>query len=105
MLEEGRTLLELAIEIGKNDHYLLYYRGLYLLSQNEFFDALNDLNKAIQLNDESVAKYHLARGRTYACLSMFKEAIADLSIATKLDPDSLEVYYIYIYIYIVGIFK
>lgn len=36
--------------------------------------------------------HYLARGRCYACLSMFKEAITDLSIAINLNKDLLDAY-------------
>ena len=40
---------------------------------------------AIEEEEEPTASYYLARGRTYACLSILNEAMKDLSIALYLD--------------------
>jgi hypothetical protein len=40
---------------------------------------------AISEDEEPSAYFYLARGRTYACLSVLKEAMKDLSIALNLD--------------------
>jgi len=58
---------------------------------NYFFDAITDIESAIESCDEPNALHYLARGRCYACLSMFKEAITDLSIAINLNKDLLDV--------------
>ena len=50
-----------------------------------FYDALSDFNQAIDCEEESSAHYFLARGRTYACLSILSEAMKDLSVALNLD--------------------
>lgn len=50
-----------------------------------------DIEHAIENADEAQANHYLARGRCYACLSMFKEAITDLSIAINLNKDLLDV--------------
>ena len=43
---------------------------------------------AIEEEEEPTASYYLARGRTYACLSILTEAMKDLTIALNID-DSL----------------
>ena len=50
-----------------------------------FYQALQDFNVAIEEEEEPTASYYLARGRTYACLSILSEAMKDLSIAINLD--------------------
>lgn len=55
---------------------------------HNFYDALADFNNAIDVEEESTPMFYLARGRTYACLSILTEAMKDLSIALNLD-DSL----------------
>lgn len=46
----------------------------------------------IEKDEDTHAKYYLGWGRTYACLSMFKEAIADLSIAINIEKSLNEAY-------------
>jgi len=66
-------------------------RGLLNFSLNYFYDAITDFEVVIENSDEANANHYLARGRCYACLSMFKEAITDLSIAVNLNKDLLDV--------------
>jgi len=49
---------------------------------------------AIEEEEESTAYFFLARGRTYACLSILTEAMKDLSVALNLD-ETLQSGYIY----------
>jgi tetratricopeptide (TPR) repeat protein len=57
-----------------------------------FYDAICDLDNVIEKDEDTHAKYYLGRGRAYACLSMFKEAITDLSIAINIDKDLTDAY-------------
>jgi len=52
---------------------------------HNFYEALADFNSAIDAEEESSAHFFLARGRTYACLSILTEAMKDLSVALNLD--------------------
>jgi tetratricopeptide (TPR) repeat protein len=70
---------------------VLYFRGVLNFSLHYFFDAITDFETVIEKSEETQAKFYLARGRCYACLSMFKEAITDLSIAINLNKDLLDV--------------
>lgn len=70
---------------------MLYLRGLLNFALNYFYDAITDFELVIENSDEANANHYLARGRCYACLSMFKEAITDLSIAVNLNKDLLDV--------------
>ena len=58
---------------------------------HSFYEALIDLDAVIDMDDDPTAKHYLARGRCHACLSMFQEAIADLSKAIELDEDISDV--------------
>ena len=58
---------------------------------HNFYEALIDLDAVIDLEEEAVAKHYVARGRCHACLSMFQEAIADLSKAIELDEEISDV--------------
>jgi tetratricopeptide (TPR) repeat protein len=61
---------------------------------HNFYLALKDFSVAIEEEEEPTAAYYLARGRTYACLSVLTEAMKDLSIALNLD-ETLQEAYIY----------
>ena len=74
----------------------MYFRSILNFALHHFYDAITDLETVIEKAEETSAKYYLARGRCYACLSMFKEAITDLSIAINLNKDCLDVRNIYI---------
>ena len=59
---------------------------------HNFYDALADFNEAISLEEEPTGQFHLARGRTYACLSILDEALKELTLAIELDDSLLEAY-------------
>ena len=84
---------DVAIKLQKADHFLHFYRGLLNLYTHGFENALADLDKAIKNNDETSAKYRRFRGLAYACMSMFKEAMKDLSAAIEIKEDYLSAYY------------
>jgi tetratricopeptide (TPR) repeat protein len=73
---------------------LYFFRGLLNFHLHRFYDALQDFNVAIEEEEESTAYFFLARGRTYACLSILTEAMKDLSVALNLD-ETLQSGYIY----------
>ena len=77
---------------SNKDANVLLLRSLVNFSLNYFFDSIVDIEHAIESSDEAQANLYLARGRCYACLSMFKEAITDLSIAINLNKDLLDAY-------------
>ena len=64
---------------------MFFFRGLLQFHLHNFIDALKDFNEAIELEEEQAAMLYLARGRTYACLSMLNEAMSDLTVAIKQD--------------------
>jgi tetratricopeptide (TPR) repeat protein len=70
----------------------MYFRGVLNFALHYFYDAITDFETVIEKSEETSAKYYLARGRCYACLSLFKEAITDLSIAINLNKDLLDAY-------------
>lgn len=73
---------------------LYFFRGLLNFQMHQFYLALKDFSVAIEEEEEPTAAYYLARGRTYACLSILSEAMKDLSIAINLD-ETLQDAYIY----------
>ena len=72
----------------------MYFRGILNFALHNFFEAILDFEHVIAKSEDTNAKYYLSRGRCYACLSMFKEAITDLSIAINLNKDLLDVFII-----------
>ena len=94
MLKDAKRDLNKAIKQNKSktiDYQVLYLRSLLNFTLNYFFDAISDLEQVIENSDEAQSQHYLARGRCYACLSMFREAITDLSIAVNLNKDLLDV--------------
>lgn len=70
----------------------MYLRAQVSFGLNYFFDAIVDIEHAIEASEEALAQYYLARGRCYACLSMFNHAITDLTIAINLNKDLMDAY-------------
>jgi len=91
MLKDAKRDLNKALLNSVKDYNVLYLRGLVNFALHFFYDAISDLETVIEKSEEANAKHYLARGRCYACLSMFKEAITDLSIAINLNKDLLDV--------------
>jgi tetratricopeptide (TPR) repeat protein len=71
---------------------LYFFRGLLNFQIHNFYEALNDFNIAIQEEEEPTGQFHLARGRTYACLSIIDEALKDLTAAIDFDGTLLDAY-------------
>ena len=92
MLKDAKRDLNKAMQNSAKDYNVLYLRGLINFALHFFYDAISDLETVIEKSEEASAKHYLARGRCYACLSMFKEAITDLSIAINLNKDLLDAY-------------
>ena len=96
-VRETKNFLGKAIQncnTRKRESSLYFFRGLLNFQLHNFYDALCDFNSAISEDEEPTAAFYLARGRTYACLSILKEAMKDLSIALNLDQ-SLQQGYIF----------
>lgn len=91
MLKDAKRDLNRALKHSPKDYQVMYFRGILNFALHYFYDAITDFEKVIEKAEESSAKYYLARGRCYACLSMFKEAITDLSIAINLNKDCIDV--------------
>ena len=72
-------------KVKKKEPSLYFFRGLLHFQLHSFYEALCDFNVAIAEDEEPSAYFYLARGRTYACLSVLKEAMKDLSVALNLD--------------------
>ena len=87
MLKDAKKDLSTALQHSPKDEQVLLLRGILNFALHRFYDAICDFERVIEKTDETSALHYLARGRCYACLSMFKEAITDLSIAINLNKD------------------
>jgi len=93
MLLMAKKLVDEAIDSKcKLDSVIFYYRGLLNYYLHCFYEALLDFEMAIDKDDEPGAWLYLARGRSFACLSMLNEAIKDFSIAINLDEKWIDAY-------------
>ena len=92
MLKDAKRDLHKALEQSPKDETVLFLRGILNFALHRFYDAITDFERVIDKSEETSAVHYLARGRCYACLSMFKEAITDLSIAINLNKDLLDAY-------------
>ncbi len=94
-ITDARVNLDEALKLvhkGSTDATLYYMRGLLKFCEHNFYEGLTDMDKAIDKVDDAKAEYYLARGRCYACLSMFKEAILDLTSAINLNKNLMDSY-------------
>ena len=92
MAKEAKKILDTILKEHAKDYSVMYYRGLLNLYLQNFYEAINDFDTVIDMDEDTDAKYYLGRGRCYACLSMFKEAITDLSIAININKDLIDAY-------------
>ena len=60
---------------------------------HEFFEALLDFDYAVEKDDEPHTNYYFFWGICFACLSMFPEAVKELTAAVTLDEDCLEAFF------------
>ena len=92
MLKDAKKDLNRSLEQSPKDETVLFLRGILNFVLHRFYDAICDFERVIDKAEDTSAEHYLARGRCYACLSMFKEAITDLSIAINLNKDLLDAY-------------
>jgi tetratricopeptide (TPR) repeat protein len=92
VITQAIKVLNSAIEQNKEDLSLFYYRGLLFFYLHKFFDAFLDFDYIVEKEEEPMWKYYLARGRWYSWLSMFPEAVKDLTAAITLDEECLDAY-------------
>ncbi len=102
-LLEGYPRLVLGINAYSNDKYALaekffnesltygdnhevyFSRGKNYYRMKQYKKALNDFNKAVELDDED-ADYYYWRSRTYSKLNKFNGSLFNIERAYKLDP-------------------
>ncbi len=78
-----------ALAATPDDTRLLIERAVALGAADRDFEALDDLNRAIELNPAS-AEAHALRGAAYRRVGALELAFENLSAALNLDPDHAE---------------
>ncbi len=88
------SLRYLNAAINENtDYYKGYYnRGLLYAQTNRMKDALQDFNKAINLNQ--YPKAYVARANVYYTLQDFSKAISDAETVLLKEPNNAKAYYV-----------
>ena len=87
-LEEVRAKLKASPE----DSMLWYQLGMALCNNNLFEDGINAFSRAICLEPFN-AYYHFGRGRRLAAIGQFWQGMADLTLATRITPESWTFWY------------
>lgn len=67
---------------------VFYIRGYCKVHTEDFYGAISDFNKAIEV--KHLSKYYSIRGFCYNKLGMCKDAISDYSVCLKEFPDDLD---------------
>ncbi|MBK8244229.1 MAG: hypothetical protein IPK88_12450 [Saprospiraceae bacterium] len=73
--------------VSPSNDEILYWRGYCKANTGDFYGAISDLNRAIQLNDFS--KYFSIRGFSKEKLGIWKDAISDYNVYLKEFPNDL----------------
>lgn len=90
---ETTSVLTKAILACPNEPSLFFFRGLLYFQLHRFYESVQDLSRAINLEPEATPLFYLARGRAFACMSVLTEAVKDLSFALKLDESLMQAYH------------
>ena len=82
-----KEIQELTKKIEENATADLYYERAFLYHEQKCYqEALDDCNKAIEIDPEYAAPYN-GRGNTYRDLKQYDKALADYNKAIELDPE------------------
>ena len=92
-------ILNDGVKKATKDRNLLLARSIIQYYRHNFFEALCDIDAVIEIErassgeEEPNATDLLHKGRCHACLSMFKEAIADFTRVIELDDELFDAYF------------
>lgn len=75
---------------SKKNADLHYYMCITELSQHNYTEALEHIDKTIKYADDSTTRDYIAKALCEACLGMFKEAIEDLEVAVRLEQSCVD---------------
>ena len=98
-IQQAIDILQKGLNFSPRDRNLLLTRSHLFFYQHKFFEALVDIEAVIEIErtssgeEEPNATDLLHQGRCHACLSMFKEAIADFSKVIELDDELFDAYF------------
>ncbi|MDH5681882.1 MAG: tetratricopeptide repeat protein, partial [Spirochaetota bacterium] len=91
---------KLAIDNKYNVSAVFYYRGIIYFETKQYYEAVNDFSKVIELDPKNFQGY-LFRGKSYYLLRYFKKALSDLLKVSKIKSNlwevSLQKGYIYLF--------
>lgn len=88
--DKGLADLDKALKEGKGDRGIdLYYRGRARTAYRKLDEAIEDFDKAIEINPK-MANWHVARGIAYRYREEPKRAMADFEKAVDLNPKNSE---------------
>ena len=76
----------------KNEFRNFLYRGVAKLNLQEYDEALEDLNMAVDLDSKSASAYH-TRGRIYYEKREYEDAIKDFETSLNFNPQNEVAYY------------
>ena len=88
---ETDLLKQEAMESYPDNSKLLNLRGIHQVQQNKYNAAMEDFDKAIELDPNHAIAY-INRGILNATLDKTQEAMADYGKAIELDPNNAEAY-------------
>lgn len=93
-IKTASELIEKAIDHFPMELELYYFRGLLNNAKEKYLKALNDFNKAEDIdNNEYLYKVYVNRGATYFNLQEYENALDDFNRAIKLDENNQIAYY------------
>jgi tetratricopeptide (TPR) repeat protein len=78
--------LNAALELDCNNNEALYYRAIALSGLDKIKEAIDDLNKLIDLNESDKAELFNNRGYSYMLLKDYEAALKDYNKAIELEP-------------------
>lgn len=87
--KEALAVYNHALELDSNDPYIYGRRADTYRALREYEHALQDFDRAFELNPESATAWAYAtRGRVYDGMKQYQKALDDFDHAYQLDPTS-----------------
>ena len=93
MFSKAKSCLDQAITLKDSDSEPYYFRALLSFYKQDMLGAVPDLDLAIDKADDNEVRHFLTRGRCYAAMRLYPEAIEEFSIVLKLDSEHTDAYY------------
>lgn len=99
VLSQSMKIIRDGLNVSPKDKTLILVRSYIQFYRHNFYEALCDIEQVIEIErassgeEEPNATDLLHQGRCHACLSMFKEAIADFTKVIELDDELFDAYF------------